>query len=337
VSDGQDSELQTASEPENDVARLLRLGGLRAEVAPDRARRVRQVWLDEWRRSTRARRRRRWTVTTAAVLGLAAAAVLAVRLVSPSVVPAPPRVAFASVDRIQGGGIRVTRSTGAPTDSIGPADTLWVGDEIETGSTARAGLRMTSGASLRLDRTSRVRVLTERAVELRSGAVYADSGPGLPSLEIHTSFGVVRDIGTQFEVRLESASLTVRVRSGLVALSRGSEVIPARPGTELNADAASVTSRELPPHASEWSWTIGVAPVFETDRRPLDVFLEHLSREQGWTVTYADPALAAAASGIILRGSLSGLDPRDALTVALSTSGLDYRLENGALRVLRAP
>jgi hypothetical protein len=63
--------------------------------------------------------------------------------------------------------------------------------------------------------------------------------------------------------------------------------------------------------------------------------LESLSREHGWTLSYADGALGREADQIILHGSIDGLTPEQALDVALQTSGLAYRLRNGNLVVFR--
>jgi hypothetical protein len=68
-------------------------------------------------------------------------------------------------------------------------------------------------------------------------------------------------------------------------------------------------------------------------RRPLRAFLEHLAREQGYTLRYADPAVADAAARIILHGSVERLQPAEALDVALATSGLRYHLRGGDLVV----
>jgi hypothetical protein len=74
----------------------------------------------------------------------------------------------------------------------------------------------------------------------------------------------------------------------------------------------------------------------EIEGLTLAVYLERLARERGWELHYADPALADDASSIILHGSVNGLPPREALDIAINTSGLRHRLENGRLMVLRA-
>lgn len=324
---------------EETTARLLRLGGMRAEVPTDREDRVRRAFLDECRAVARTRVVRRRTVTVAAGLSMAAAVILAVRFWLPREVTPSVYAVVATVERLEGSGARMIgqRASTAPTQ-IGPADTLRAGDQIETGATGRVSLRLSQGVSLRFDRGSRARLVSASAIALGAGAVYVDSGSQAPHLEIHTSFGIVRDIGTQFEIRLSDSSLRVRVRSGVVEVrsgGRGDDVSSARPGTELTLGPAGVTSRAVAPYGPEWAWAASLGPAFEMEGRPLDAFLEHLCREQGWTLAYADPKLALDASGMILHGSTTGLQPSDALAVALATTGLTHRLEDGELLVAR--
>src|SRR2546427_815740 len=81
----------------------------------------------------------------------------------------------------------------------------------------RAALRLDAGPSVRLDAGSDLRLVSAHVLELRRGAVYVDTGARSPNgsaatasgaegpaspIEIRTSLGRVRDVGTQFEVRL---------------------------------------------------------------------------------------------------------------------------------------
>jgi ferric-dicitrate binding protein FerR (iron transport regulator) len=332
---------------EETTARLLRLGGMRAEVPTDREDRVRRAFLDECHAQGRARAARRRMATGAAVLSIAAAAILAVRFWMSHEVTPPVYSIVAIVERLEGSGGR-TRGlrNSVPLVQIEPGHALRAGDPIETDATGRVSLRLSQGASLRFDHWSRARLVSASAVELGAGAVYVDSGPQSPEsksestsgLEVHTSFGIVRDIGTQFEIRLSDASLRVRVRSGVVEVrsgGRGEDLSSAPPGTELTLGPAGVASRAVVPYGPDWAWAASLGPAFEMEGRPLDAFLQHLCREQGWTLTYADAKLARDASGMILHGSTAGLQPSDALAVALATTGLTHRLDHGELLIAR--
>lgn len=320
------------------TARLLRLAGMRAPVPPAAEQRVRNAVLDEIRSVARARRVRRRLVAAGALLGAAAVVALAVRVrpFFPSET-APPAIAatIATAERVEGVGVTRRPNAEAVRVALAAGSSLAVDDEIETGRGGRLAFRLPGGASVRVDRGSRARLVSATALDLAEGAVYIDSGPGRASLEVRTPFGLVKDVGTQFETRLESGGLRVRVRSGLVELHRGATVVSTRPGSELLVGAAGTTTRAVRTFGPDWEWVTALASPFDVDRRPLAAYLEYLCREQGWTLAYADTRLARDASGMLVHGSVEGLTPTDALSVVLSTSGLTFRLDGGHLVVSR--
>jgi hypothetical protein len=95
-------------------------------------------------------------------------------------------------------------------------------------------------------------------------------------------------------------------------------------------------SRPFAPHGPAWDWATRLSPPLPLDGVVLADFLGRLAREQGWTLTYVDEALAREAAGIVLHGPVAGLSADDALDVAMRTSGLGHRLEKGELILLRA-
>lgn len=305
------------------MARLVRLAGTRAEVPRDAEARVRRVVLDEVRRVAARRRQRRRLVIGGLALPVAAALVLAVRLSRPAVAPAGPPQTVATVERVEGA---VSLAVGAPARA---------NDVISTAG-GRVGLRLVTGASVRVDRETRVRLVSEHVLELVAGAVYVDSGAASPEIEIRTTLGVVTDVGTQFEVRLDAEALRVRVRSGAVEVHRDDAVTMARPGTEVRATTTAVSTQPVAPYGPDWEWTVGVGTGFDIEGQSLDAFLSRLARELGWHVTYDDAQLEREASGMILHGSTMGVTPTEALEVALATTGLTHRLERGELHVARA-
>jgi len=322
---------------DQDVGRLLRLAGMRAVPAADREHRVKAAVMREWGAAVRARRRKRAAAAAAILAAVAAAAILAVRGRWPDQGGNPARVVFAVVERLDderasSGGAGASEPAG-----LAVGQSLWIGDELITGASVRLGARLPSGVSLRIDRASRVRLLAAHTVELAAGAVYVDSGPGAPAMVIDTPLGTVRDVGTQFEVSVEAETLRVRVRSGVVEVQRGRDLRTSRPGTELTFGSDGILTRAVPTFGPEWEWTTAVAPAFQAEGRSLNAFLEHLCREQGWTLAWADRRLGLDASSIIIHGSMDGLAPMDQLSVAVSTSGLGYRLEDGELTVSRPP
>jgi ferric-dicitrate binding protein FerR (iron transport regulator) len=322
---------------EDSMAELLRLAGPRAGVAPERAARVREAVHRAWLSNRRRRTVGRSTMVATTLLAAAAMLVMIVRL-SNNRGPASPPVAqvVATGERIEG----APRLRRAIEDHIVAVplsvDTaIRLGDVIETDAASRVAIRTSDGSSLRLDRGSRARLVSLAVIELVEGAVYVATSGRSRGFEVLTAFGTVRDRGTRFEVRLGQTSLRLRVRDGLVEIRRGHNVTPARAGTEATVTPSGVDTRKMSTYGSEWEWTASLAPAFEIEGRPLAAFLEHVVREEGWRLHYADAALATAASTIVLHGSVDGLRTDEALAVALATSGLQYRLSNGELIVFK--
>ena len=119
-------------------------------------------------------------------------------------------------------------------------------------------------------------------------------------------------------------------------LRRGrDDPVTARAGTELTLEGKEITKRPVHRDGPEWGWAAALAPPFDIEGRSVAAFVEHLSRERGWSLRYVDAALARDASGIILHGSVAGLEPEQALAAALASSDLVHRVRDGELLVSR--
>ena len=145
--------------------------------------------------------------------------------------------------------------------------------------------------------------------------------------------GTVRDVGTQFEIRLGETSLRVRVRTGRVEIRRQDQILPMRAGSETTVTAKGVETRAVPVFGPEWSWTAALAPHFSIEGRTLQTVLDDVAREEGWTLHFSTPSIAESAARIVLHGSVEGLSAEDTVAVALATSNLQYRLRDGELLV----
>jgi ferric-dicitrate binding protein FerR (iron transport regulator) len=323
------------TDEEDVTAQLLRLAGAPPKPTAERTARVREVVHREWRVSRRRRLVRR--AAAIAMLGVAASLMIAVWMNRPRPVVAPGDRVVAIGQRIQGRPLIVRQSQrdGAP-QLLSVSTSIHADDVIETDEASRAALQAGDGSSVRIDRSSRVRFLAPAVIEVAAGAVYVATSDGSHGFEVRTAMGGLRDVGTQFEVRLTPSSLRLRVRAGTVEIQRGSSVTTARPGTEAIVTTGGVAVRQVPPYGSEWAWTADVAPSFAIDGRTLGDFLEHTAAEEGWKLHFADPDVGDAAKRIILHGSVEGLRAEDALRGVLATSGLQYRLRAGELLVSRA-
>jgi len=326
-----------AGEPGDPLAELLRRTGRRPGVPEDRAARVRaQVharWREEVDRRVRARRRRTIVALAAAAAAVAAVA-LAVRFA------ARPAVAVA-VERIEGAP-RVTSADGTGR-ALAVGEVVAAGAAVSTDAGSRVAVRTASGHAVRLDRGSRVRVRDDGSIALESGAVYVDdfapSGarPAVP-VEIATAAGIVRDVGTRFEVRaLAGPAVRVRVRDGKVAIDAGGRSLVAEAGEEVALDANGGARRgRVDPRSPEWSWIEAIAAPPDIDGRPLREFLDWFAGERALTLAFADPDTERAAAETRLGGSIRDLTLDEALESVLATAGMAGRIEGGVLGVERA-
>jgi len=320
------------------IGPLLRLAGPREAVPADRMRRVKAAVHAEWRQQTRARSRRSTLVWSLGAFAAAALVLIGVRLAvhDVSVVPSPPQ-ALATIEALSGAVRLISSSERAAQPTLYQiGDAVQEGDGVDTTSGGLAALRLAGGASVRLDRGTRLRLMSDSTLVLDEGAIYVDSGEsrGDRSLEVRTAVGVARDIGTRFEVRFNGSALRVRVRDGLVRLSQGRQSHDANSGDELTLDGnGSVARRTVPVYGTDWAWAGALARPFDLEGRSLHDFLDWIAGENGWQLRFADAAVERKSQTTTLHGSIEGLTPDEALAAVLSTSGVEYRLENGVLRI----
>jgi ferric-dicitrate binding protein FerR (iron transport regulator) len=307
---------------DHDLSRLLRLAGPRPRVPADAEARVHAAVHREWTRTLGAGRRRRWAALAAAAAVVATAA-LALRP-APSPVTRPSAVAV--VEHVAG---RAALARGAVVRR---------GDWVQTPEDGRLALQVGGHLSLRLDTSTRLQLQSPSAVWLERGAVYVDSGDGQDkgAIRIDTREGEVREVGTQFQVRVAPASVHVSVRSGEIVLLREQGNHSAAAGVGLDVEGGAVRSRAVAPFGAAWSWVEAATPAYALEGRRLEDLLGWVARETGLAVRFEDEGLARSAAGITLRGSTEGLTPTQALDSVLPAAGLTARRDGGRVVVGRA-
>lgn len=328
---------------------LLREAGPRRSLPEEDLARLREAARAAWERRSGKRQTGRhvrwgaWLAAAAALGGLA----LALRWLSPAAErrAAPPVVsAFAQLERVTG--TLEVRGVGEASwvrwgeERKGSA--LAVGAEIRTGEGAAAGraaLGWPDGASLRLDHGSVLRLRSQRDVVLERGAVYIASGESSNrerELSVVTPQGRFAEVGTQFEVRVDSTAgwSRLRVREGRVELSRDGEREAAEAGEELMVRSGGAIERGgVPRFGDPWDWAIATAPMLDIEGITARSFLEWTAREGGWRLEFADRGSEELADRAVLHGSIRRLTPSSAPAAVLPTAGLDFTLHSGVLRV----
>jgi hypothetical protein len=334
--DVQDGARDVAPGNGDEVARLLQAAGPRPAVPEETAGRVRDAVHAHWRRTITARRSA-WLIAWSA-LPVAAAAVGVVLIASGALERmrrTPP--AAAPVARLE-------RSEGSVAWPGGAAPAAGAGldapSALETGADGRVALRLGGGASIRIDVVSRVRLISDDEIALDRGAVYVETAAGAApgtAVTVRTPVGTVRDIGTRFQVRASPESLWVSVREGSAMVEGGGRSHHAPAGTGLRMDQhGGVTSRPVPPSDAEWHWVQEVAPPFDLEGRRLVEYLDWVAKETGLRIEYAEAAIPAEKSDVLLHGSVAGLRPDETLEAVLPASGLRHRISGGAVVIDRA-
>jgi ferric-dicitrate binding protein FerR (iron transport regulator) len=298
------------SNSDDAIAALVRLAGRRPPVPEDAARRVREAVHDEWMASIGRRRRTRW-IGSAAVVAAAAATFAILNLTTPSPQPAPQRMVVAG---------------GQTNGAVIYANDVY---EVANGDTASLAW---GKATLRLDGGTRVRIASASELTLDRGAIYVDSNH--TGVVVHTPIGSVRDIGTQFEVRLAADRMRVRVREGRVDLQHGGATHSAEAGVELDADArGGVTQHSIARSGADWEWILRAAPPIHLDGRTLSEVVTSVTRDEGLKPVWSDQTAQNAAS-MRLHGDVP-LTPEEALDTALVASGLTARTDGDRLIIKR--
>lgn len=328
------------------------LGGLLREMAPvaeapaEVRERIRSAVAAEWRAlyatpaaatPARTRAARRWQVPAFALAAGLAVAVIALGVLRQAPSPAP---VFATLARVSG---PVEAGQAAAWQPAAAGQALAVGQELVTGPRGKAALALGKGVTVRLDADTRVALAGIDRMVIERGAVYLDSGETAgagQALRIDSRFGSTRHLGTQYEVRVLPAALQVTVREGRVetapATGRASPQVAMAGEQLLVAADGDVARQAVDRRDPRWSWIADVTPPYAIEDRKLADFLAWVCRETGRELTFADPASEAAARAIVLRGSVAGLSPDEALAAVMATTTLTYMDTDGQLVVQQA-
>lgn len=319
------------------VAGLIRLAGPGDPVPEDAIRRARQAVHGAWSETVRQQRRNTragWAIAASVILVASAFALS--RPVTDWLFG--PRPTVAVLESVTGTGLRPGPGSSTPLESSKPVvlgDALRAGDTVAT-ENGLAALRLSGGASLRLDTHTRLTWIAAQELRLEAGAIYVDSGPGDAQITIHTPLGTVRDIGTQFEARLKGADLRIRVREGEVEVLKGRRRSVAKRGTEMTVEVDGEVRRDaVELHGDPWLAYQSVAPSFELEGATLMDYLRWLMRETGWTLDFSDPVIAVEAKSVVLHGSIHGVPVEDTPLVVLPTCRLVGVPSDGILEIRR--
>lgn len=321
------------TDQDHDLAALIRAAGPLAQPSAAVASAVRAAVVSEWRTMVSARRRRRrlagWAA--AAGIGVAALALWTARPLHPTA--GGPLATLARVE----GPVEYRGGSGTDWSSATPSVALQPGDAVRTGSAGRVALTLANGLDVRLDSATQLALVDAGHVTLERGALYLDSGSAAGSrrgdLEVSTPLGDISHLGTQYEARLDDGVLRVAVREGRVKIGVNGAAVVANAGEMIRVADTGVSRTAVARNSGEWDWVSTVTPPFPIEGKSLAEFLAWAGRETGRSIEYASPQVAREARGIVLRGSVAGLTPDQAISAVLSTTPLRPEIEGDRIRI----
>ncbi|MCZ6586292.1 MAG: FecR domain-containing protein [Gammaproteobacteria bacterium] len=290
-----------------------------------------------WRRQVSSRRRRQRVYAVAATLAVLAIGLSAVLRLMPE--GSSPVIATAVV--VVGDAAVFSPETGTWRPLDEPGIQIGPGSRLRTAADGRTAFRLTRDVSVRLNTDSELVFLSASELELIAGTVYVDSGPhnSIGSIEVVTSHGTIRDIGTQFEVQAVAGSLRVRVREGLVQLYQSGRLSEeGAAGEEFLIDSAGEIQRDrFSSYDPGWGWAEALAGPPNVDGLPVLEFLNWVARETGREIHYEEPGVQLAAGTAVLHGSAKNLTPMDALDAMLATTDFKYAVLTSGVIVISRP
>ncbi|MDX1498863.1 MAG: FecR domain-containing protein [Woeseiaceae bacterium] len=296
---------------------------------------VRAEWLDKTRRRRRRRRVRAFALAASVLVAVLAAIVMQ----SPA---PPPPVQVATVDRSHGAVYLLGERS--ELRALPASNVIVAGQSVMTGDDAGLGLAWQTGGSLRLGENTRMEFRAADTVLLRSGRVYFDSeasllaanaagGPAPRVLRIETPHGSVEHVGTQFMTVSDEDGLTVSVREGEVVVETPYYEQTAAAGEQLRVSGSARPSVvDIRGYGPAWDWVEATAPAAALDGRTVREFLGWVARETGLGLEFEDAAAETLAMTETLRGTVN-TGPREALRVWMLGVDLEWRIENGVIRV----
>jgi ferric-dicitrate binding protein FerR (iron transport regulator) len=322
-------------ENEDALASVIRLAG-RRPVAPDAVRaRVYASVRAAWEQGTRTKRRPRpspWWMAAAAALAAVTVAIGIAR--RPAEVPG---MAVASLQDVRGE-LWIARGRAGSWEPVDAAadEAVRAGDALRTKSAGRAVVALRGDVSLRIAEETELVVQAADRVEVERGTIYVDSGveprPGA-AIHVLTPVGEVKDVGTQFEVRADAASLRIRVREGAVQFEGGDRTLQGGAGEELMIPARGEAVRaQISPTDAAWTWAMELAALRRTGDYPAATLLQWVSRETGRALRFDNSDTEAHARALVVHGA-RGLSPLETLEVVAATTDLTCELDGATIAI----
>jgi len=215
---------------------------------------------------------------------------------------------------------------------------LTVDTKIATSDDGYATLILPNGGNLRLNHNSTLIVNNDNEFTLTSGAVYFESSATQQKtpITIHTAYGKIQDIGTQFSVFSTPENFQISVREGLVKVQTKQQKLSVKAGVKFTAKTnGKITQTNLNANDQQWQWVNKLAPKFVLEGKSLHQYLVWVAREYGLKLTFDSQHNEKMSRLIIVHGSILNLNLTQALSIVFASTDFNYKLDNNQLSVYK--
>ena len=314
---------------EDRIEQLLKIAGRRSEPDPDVAAEIELSTRQAWMQTVRAEKRKRQRK----LFGLVGAAAIVVLAVAMGIYPgfvgnATPIATLAH----SSGEFSVNRSTVSSKD-------VYPGDVIETGNNGFLSLSMPNQTTLVFAENTTLKIESATQVSLTKGRLYFDSLDPETALTIHTSWGNVVDVGTQYELSINNNALKVALREGEVKLNlkKGTHHAMAANGfgdVLLLNRQYEVKRSQMATTDIHWNWVLNAAAELDLNGKSIYEVLTWVGRMTGKNIVYATTQAKNSAMNTHLSGG--SLDPKmieDTLPLILNTTQLSANFSTQRIEI----
>lgn len=210
---------------------------------------------------------------------------------------------------------------------INPGQTLFAVNEASL-SSGELKLRLAAGTELIWNGDS--------AVQLTKGELYVDA-QGDSSLLVHTRFGSVADVGTQFMVTLLGNELQASVREGTIIVASDGSQHTASP-RENEAAVIVLSNDGVRQHFetksnARWDWVHNTPTRYESER--VKELLSLISHDLGKRIEFASKGVEASVATMRINGALNPAKPRETLEIITRSSNLRFAENERTIKIDR--
>ena len=213
-----------------------------------------------------------------------------------------------------------------------------IGDSVSTGNDSLLSLVLEDRTRITLAPSTVMEFTASSEMTLSSGRIYVDSPDATTSILIHTDWGTVEDIGTLYEVSVDTA-LSVAVREGKVKIDLGEQQLLAEFSGDLGDVVVvdrnqKITRTQVASTDDQWVWAQQATPYLNLDGITVDELLIWSSRVTGKKVIYDTAMVERAAKSTHLHGGQLNPNQIDThLPSILKTTRLSTLIDTNYIQV----